>query len=51
MEKYYSLIYCCVSSFVDSVGMKLKVVNLPVGVVKYCKQPLGGLKENKNKMI
>ncbi len=38
------LLYCWLSSLDEVVGIKLNVVSLPDGVVKYCKQPFGGLK-------
>ncbi len=36
--------YSWLARWLEVVGIKLNVVILPVKVVQYCKQPLGGLK-------
>jgi hypothetical protein len=39
--------YSWLARWLEVVGIKLNVVILPVKVVQYCRQPLGGLKIKK----
>jgi hypothetical protein len=45
-----SMPYSWLARWLEVVGIKLNVVILPVKVVQYCKQPLGGLKIKQRKL-